>query len=101
MSSFGGRADGVAGGGDVSLAGFFSIFLQDFIWLENLTRRRKKGIGDQGKGPAHLSCRRRGRRGGQGTGGGGGRKRLLEGETRTRRYPQNAFGRAEDQFRLT
>jgi len=31
MSSFDGGADGVAGGGEVSLAGFFSIFLEDFI----------------------------------------------------------------------
>ena len=77
MSSFGGGADGVTDGGEVSLAGFFSIFLQGFIWLEDLTRRRKRGVGDEGRGPAHLSCRRRGRRGGQGTDGGGGRKRPL------------------------
>jgi len=71
-----GSVGGGAGDGIVALAGFFSIFLQgffytDFIWLENLTRSRKRGIGDEGRGAAHLSCRRRGRRGGQGTGGGG------------------------------
>jgi len=94
-----GSVGGGAGGGVVALAGFFSIFLQgffytDFIWLENLTRRRKRGIGDEGRGPAHLSCRRRGRRGGQGTGGGGRKRGLLGGERRnhTRRlYPQNAW----------
>ena len=71
-------ADGVADGGVVLLASFFSIFLQGFIWLENLIMRRKRGIEDEGRGPAHLSCCRRGRRGGQGTDGGGGKGLLGE-----------------------
>ena len=87
VSSFGGGADGVAGGGVVALAGFFSIFLQgffytDFIWLENLTRRRKRGIEDEGRGPAHLSCRRRGRGGGQGTAGGGRKRAARRGKVK-------------------
>ena len=66
---------------------FFSIFLQSFIWLEDFTRRRKRGAGDEG-GPALLSCRRRGRREGQGTGGGEGR----EGQQLRRPWALAAWG---------
>jgi len=37
---------------DTSDEFFFSIFLQSFIWLEDLTRKRKRGAGDAGGRPS-------------------------------------------------
>jgi len=83
---------GAAGEGGVRSDGglFLLIFLQsfyyiDFIWLKDFSRRRR------GRGPAHLSCRRRERRGGQGPAAG--KKRSCwegRGETAVGVYPHNA-----------
>jgi hypothetical protein len=36
----------------LQLVFFFSIFLLNFIWLEDLTRKRKRGAGDEGGRPS-------------------------------------------------